>query len=179
MSIFKITVQRPVAISMVVLGVVVFGAIAYKQLPLNLMPTMSYPRLTIRTEYPGSGPEEVERQISRPIESILGTVGHLVRIVSHSRAELSELVIEFDWKVNMDIAVQEVREKIDLLRLPEDAERPVLLRYDPNLDPMMRLGLWGKADLYQLRLYAEEVVRPALETLPVSRCKRSAKRSIY
>ena len=166
MSIFKITVQRPVAISMVVLGVVVFGAIAYKQLPLNLMPTMSYPRLTIRTEYPGSGPEEVERQISRPIESILGTVGHLVRIVSHSRAELSELVIEFDWKVNMDIAVQEVREKIDLLRLPEDAERPVLLRYDPNLDPMMRLGLWGKADLYQLRLYAEEVVRPALETLP-------------
>ncbi len=133
---YKLTVQRPVMISMVVLGVVVFGSIAYKKLPLNLMPTMSYPRLTIRTAYPGSGPEEVERQISRPIESILGTIGHLVRITSHSRAELSELIIEFDWKANMDLALQEVREKLDLVRLPEDAKRSVLLRYDPNLDPI-------------------------------------------
>jgi HAE1 family hydrophobic/amphiphilic exporter-1 len=172
--VYQFTVTRPVAISMVVIGVAVFGIIAYQQLPLNLMPKMSYPRLTIRTEYPGSGPEEVELELSRQIESLLGTVSHLTRLSSRSRAGLSEVIVEFDWRAKLDLSMQEVREKLDLLRLPEGAKRPVPLRYDPNLDPMMRMGLYaskkGEASspalLYQLRLYAEEVLRPALETLP-------------
>ncbi len=162
---YRLTVERPVAITMIVLGVVVFGIIAYRELPLNLMPQMSYPRLTIRTEYPGSSPEEVELELSRPIEEILGTVSHLIRLTSRSRAGMSEVVIEFDWKASMDLAMQEVREKLDLLRLPQESKRPILLRYDPNLDPMMRLGLAGQTDLFRLRLYAEDELRPALETL--------------
>ncbi|MCB9643844.1 MAG: efflux RND transporter permease subunit [Myxococcales bacterium] len=163
---YRLTIERPVAITMVVLGVVVFGLIAYRELPLNLMPQMSYPRLTIRTEYPGSSPEEVELELSRPIEEILGTVSHLVRLTSRSRAGMSEVVIEFDWKASMDLAMQEVREKLDLLRLPTEAKRPILLRYDPNLDPMMRLGLSGQTDLFRLRMFAEDEIRPSLETLP-------------
>ncbi len=163
---YRLTVERPVAITMVVLGVVVFGIIAYRELPLNLMPQMSYPRLTIRTEYPGSSPEEVELELSRPIEEVLGTVSHLIRLTSRSRAGMSEVVIEFDWKASMDLAMQEVREKLDLLRLPQESKRPILLRYDPNLDPMMRLGLAGNTDLFRLRLFAEDDLRPALETLP-------------
>lgn len=163
---YELVVRRPVAVSMVVIGIVVFGIIAYKQLPLNLMPRITYPRLTIRTEYPGSGPEEVELEVSRQVESILGTIGHLSRMSSRSRSGISEVILEFDWKVNINLAMQEVREKLDLLRLPDGAKRPILLRYDPNLDPMMRIGLSSKtADLYRLRLYAEDVLQPALETM--------------
>lgn len=170
---YGLTVKRPVAISMVVIGVVVFGIIAYQQLPLNLMPQMSYPRLTIRTEYPGSGPEEVEVELSRQIESILGTVSHLSRITSRSKAGLSEVIVEFDWRAKLDMSMQEVREKLDMVRLPEGAKKPIPLRYDPNLDPMMRIGLYNRKKgqsndpniLYKLRLYAEETLRPALETL--------------
>jgi multidrug efflux pump subunit AcrB len=151
---------------MVVLGVVVFGALSFRRLPLNLMPTMNYPRLTVRTEYPGSGPEEVELELSRPIESALSTVRNLVRITSRSRAGLSEVTIEFDWGTQMDLAMQEVREKLDLLRYPTDSKRPILLRYDPNLEPMLRVGLSGKGNLFRLRQYAEDVLQPALETLP-------------
>ncbi|MEM1007573.1 MAG: efflux RND transporter permease subunit, partial [Myxococcota bacterium] len=162
----QIAVERPVAVTMVMLGVVVFGWISYARLPLNLMPEMNHPRLTIRTEYPGSTPEEVEQEISRPVEEILGTVGHLQRMESRSRAGMSEVVIEFSWRASMELAMQEVREKLDVLRLPEEAKKPVLLRYDPNLEPMMILRLSGRPDLFRLRRYAEDVLRPALETLP-------------
>ncbi len=163
---YNLVVRRPVAVSMVVIGIVVFGTIAYQQLPLNLMPQITYPRLTIRTEYPGSGPEEVELEVSRPVESILGTISHLARMSSRSRSGMSEVILEFDWRVSINLAMQEVREKLDLLRLPDGAKRPILLRYDPNLDPMMRIGLSSTdSNLYRLRRYAEDVLQPALETM--------------
>ena len=83
---FQFTTQRPVAILMTFLAVAVFGAVSYTLLPLSLMPDLAYPSLTVRTEYPGSAPEEVETAVSRPIEQELGVVGNLVRISSVSRA---------------------------------------------------------------------------------------------
>src|SRR3972149_6623305 len=89
-SIFGVTISRPVAILMTVIAVSVFGYISYKQLPLNLMPDISYPTLTVRTEYPAAAPEEVESLISRPIEQQIGVVGHLVRISSISKPGFSD-----------------------------------------------------------------------------------------
>lgn len=164
-TIFRITTERPVAILMVVIGVFVFGLISYQQLPLNLMPEMTYPSLTVRTEYPGTAPEEVETAISRPIEQALGVVDNLVSISSISKAEQSDVILEFTWNTDMNKATADVREKLDQVFLPLDVKRPIILRYDPSLDPIMRLGLYGEASLTHLRYLAEEQIKRALETI--------------
>ena len=105
----------------------------------------------------------IESLISRPVENAVGVVNGVVRVTSSSRADISEVTLEFGWGTNMDLAGLDVRERLDVLNLPPDAERPVLLRYDPSLDPIKRIGLSGDRDLIRMRLMAEEEVKRALE----------------
>jgi HAE1 family hydrophobic/amphiphilic exporter-1 len=162
---FTFTTERPVAILMVVIAVVVFGYISYQQLALNLMPDMSYPSLTVRTEYPGTAPEEIETTISRPIEQALGVVDNLISISSISKAEQSDVILEFTWDTDMNKATADIREKMDQVFLPEDVKRPIILRYDPSLDPILRIGVFGKENLTYLRYLADEEIKRALETV--------------
>jgi len=140
--------SRPVAILMVFLAAVVFGWLSYGRLPLTLMPELSYPTLTVRTEYPGAAPEEVENDISRPVEEALGVIAGLRRISSISRAGVSDVVLEFTWDSKMSDATQDVLEKLDLVFLPEEANRPLILHYDPALDPVMELSLSGQGERF-------------------------------
>ncbi len=163
---------RPVAISMVFLAAVVFGYFSYGRLPVNLMPEMSYPTLTVRTEYPGAAPEEVENDVTRPIEEAVGVIGGLRRLSSVSRAGVSDVVLEFSWGVEMSDAIQDTLEKLDLVFLPAETERPLILRFDPSLDPVMELSLAGKAgletdaaELRRVRRIAELQVKRALEPI--------------
>ena len=135
------TTDRPVAVLMVFLAAVVFGYFSLGRLPVTLMPEMSYPTLTVRTEYPGAAPEEVESDISRRIEEQLGVVSGLNEISSISRAGVSDVVLEFMWGSSMVDAIQNTLEKLDTVRLPRGAEKPLLLHYDPSLDPVMELSL--------------------------------------
>ena len=150
---------------MVVLAVCVFGWVSYQRLSLNLMPDISYPTLTVRTEYPGTAPEEVETLLSRPLEQELGIVPHLVNISSISKAGQSDIILEFEWDTDMNAMSQEIREKADRVWLPQDAEKPLLLRYDPSLDPILRIGLHGPQDLYALRYLADREIKRELEAL--------------
>jgi HAE1 family hydrophobic/amphiphilic exporter-1 len=150
---------------MVVLAVCVFGWVSYQRLSLNLMPDISYPTLTVRTEYPGTAPEEVETLLSRPLEQELGIVPHLVNISSISKAGQSDIILEFEWDADMNAMSQDIREKADRVWLPQDAEKPLLLRYDPSLDPIIRIGLHGPQDLYALRYLAEHDIKRELEAL--------------
>jgi multidrug efflux pump subunit AcrB len=164
-STFEITTRRPVAIFMVVLAIAVFGYVSYQQLPLNMMPDISYPTLTVRTDYPDTAPEEVENLISRPIEQRLGVVSNLVSITSVSRPGLSDVILEFGWGTDMNDAVQTVRENLDRLNLPRGVNRPLILRYDPTQDPIMRVGIYGQGNLFVLRQIAEEEIKQELEAL--------------
>lgn len=96
---------------MVVMAVVVFGWVSLQRLALTLMPNMSYPTLTVRTVYPGTAPEEMESVVSRPLEQQLGVIPKLVSISSVSKAGQSDVTLEFQWKTDMDLVSQEVREK--------------------------------------------------------------------
>ncbi|NUN49131.1 MAG: efflux RND transporter permease subunit [Candidatus Brocadiae bacterium] len=163
---FGFTVNRPVAVLMITAAFVVFGGVSARRLPLNLMPDISYPSITIRTELEGAAPEDVERGVTEPIEEAVGVVGGLIQLTSVSRAGVSDVTLEFEWGTKVDTALQEIREKLDHLTLPREAGRPVLLRYDPNLDPILRLGVTGERGLVPLRLAAEENVRRSLESTP-------------
>ncbi len=169
-SIYEVLVGRPVATVMGFLAAVVFGFVSYQSLPLNLMPDLDYPTLTVRTEYPGAAPGEVESQVSRPIEESLSTVPGLASLESISRAGMSDVVLEFDWDSDMSDLSQAVRERLALLNLGEEVGRPLVLRYDPELDPMLRIAVGGKAEgveeLVTLRRLAEDEIKRAVETLP-------------
>jgi HAE1 family hydrophobic/amphiphilic exporter-1 len=166
------TTHRPVAVLMVFTAAVVFGFFSLRRLPITLMPELSYPTLTVRTEYPGTAPEEVENEVSRPIEEALGVVSKLNKISSVSRAGLSDVVLEFLWGTDMSKASQEVLEKLDLVFLPREAERPLILHFDPALDPIMELSLAGAGErfaheqgLRRLRRIADLQVKRALERI--------------
>ena len=162
---FAFTTRRPVAILMVVMAVSVFGWVSYNRLALTLMPDMSYPSLTVRTEYAGSAPEEIETTLSQRLEQELGIVPGLTSISSISKAGQSDVILEFQWETDMNTVAADIREKVDRVRLPDDAERPLLLRYDPTLDPIMRFGLAGPQSLYELRYLAEYDIKRRLEAL--------------
>ena len=167
------TTDRPVAVLMIFIAAMIFGVFSFRRLPVNLMPELTYPTITVRTEYPGSAPEEVENDISRPIEEALGVIGGLNRISSISRAGVSDVVLEFEWGVDMSDATQETLEKLDLVFLPEEAERPLILHFDPSLDPIMELSFSGKGDRFEgekglrrLRRISELQIKRALEPIP-------------
>jgi HAE1 family hydrophobic/amphiphilic exporter-1 len=171
-GVFALIVDRPVAVLMIFLAAAVFGLVSYSQLPLNLMPDISYPTLTVRTEFPGAAPEEVESQVSRPIEEALSTVDGLVEIESRSRAESSDVVLEFDWGTDMDSAAQSLRERLQTTWLGEGVQRPLILRYDPSLDPILRVAVSLEGEerdveeaLFLLRDIAEREIKPELEAM--------------
>ena len=141
MNLISLVVHRPVATWMIAIAAAVFGVVSYERLPLNLMPDLSYPTVTVRTEAEGYAPEEIESQISRPIESALATTAGLVEVESRSRAGLSDVVLEFAWGTDMGEATQAARERLQTTFLPEDAKRPLILRYDPTHEPIMRIAL--------------------------------------
>ena len=148
------------------LAAVVFGGVAFRDLAVDLLPDITYPSLTVQTEYEGAAPVEMETLITRPVEDAVGVVNGVNRVVSSSRADISEVTLEFSWGTNMDFASLDVRERLDQVRLPIAADRPVLLRYDPSLDPILRMGLaGGGSDLIALRLLAEEDLKRKLERL--------------
>jgi HAE1 family hydrophobic/amphiphilic exporter-1 len=141
MNLIDVAVKRPVTVWMFTLAVLLFGFVSLSRLSINLLPELSYPTLTIRTDYIGAAPGEVEQLVTKPIEEVVGVVTGVRKIVSASKAEQSDVVLEFEWGTEMDLASLEVREKLDVLFLPLDVKRPLLLRFNPSLDPVMRFGL--------------------------------------
>ncbi|MFN8548910.1 MAG: efflux RND transporter permease subunit, partial [Candidatus Eisenbacteria bacterium] len=165
MKIVGFSMKHPVTVTMLTVAAVLFGYVSLSRLPWNLLPDISYPTLTIRTEYPDAAPAEVENLVTDPLEEAVAVVQGLRHLRSASRAGVSEITLEFAWNAKMDYAALDVREKIELVDLPDDVKAPVLLRYDPNLDPILRLAVYGDKDLVTLRYLAERVLKKELESL--------------
>ncbi|GAB5381042.1 MAG: efflux RND transporter permease subunit [Aliiglaciecola sp.] len=178
MNIIDIAVKRPVTVWMFTLAVLLFGFVSLSRLSLNLLPELSYPTLTIRTDYVGAAPGEIEQLVTKPIEETVGVVKGVRKVVSASKAGQSDVVLQFEWGTVMDMASLEVREKLDVLQLPLDVKRPLLLRFNPSLDPVMRFGLGALAQeessepvvldvaaMKRIRNFAEEDIKRQLESV--------------
>ncbi len=159
-------VRRRVTVVMVALAITAFGLVGYQRLALELFPNISYPSLTVQTEFPDTAPEEVETLVTRPVEEAVGVLRGLREIHSVSRSGVSEVTLNFDWNTDMDMLSMDVREKLDRIVLPEEAEDPIVLRYDPSLDPIVRLALSGSDDLAALRRLADKQLKQDLESIP-------------
>ncbi len=168
-------IRRPVTTAMIFLTLAVFGWKSYRELPLNLMPDISYPTLTVRTSFEGAAPEDVEKLLTRPMEETLSTVGGMVEISSISSAGLSEIVLEFTWDTDMNLAQQDTRDRLDLFEPPREVtEKPVILRYDPTLDPVMRVAIAGS----DLSGAVDPDMRAALALQELTEIREAAERYI-
>jgi HAE1 family hydrophobic/amphiphilic exporter-1 len=165
-SLPRLAVRRPVAFSMLVLAVLLLGGISFARLPIDLLPDVSYPRLIVFTSLTERGPYEFERLVTEPIEGGIAQVSGVERVTSVSRDGASLVSLRFAWGTNMDFAMLNVRERLDNVRgrLPEDASRPLILRVDPEAEPIMVLSVAG-GDLWELKELAENVFRRRLEQL--------------
>lgn len=161
----RLIVERPVTVGMLTVAGIVFGLVSATKLPVELLPDISYPSLTVQTELPDAAPEEVEQLVTRPIEQVIGVVGGLKRYTSVSRAGVSEITLEFGWNTEMDLASLDVREKLDLVEFPPDALSPVVYRFDPSLDPIQRVALTGDLPVRDLRKVGEDVLKKKLEVV--------------
>lgn len=142
MKIIDISIRRKVTIAMFTIGVLLFGMVSLSRLNVNLLPELSYPTLTIRTEFEGAAPVEVENLITKPVEEAVGVVKGVQQVRSISRAGQSDVVLEFAWGTDMNFANLDVMAKLDAVQLPLDSEKPVTLRFDPTLDPILRYALY-------------------------------------
>ena len=170
----EIATERRVTIVMFMVAIVLFGMVSLSRLKLNLLPDISYPTVTVRTELTGAAPVEIENLLTKPIEEAVGVVRNVRLVRSVSRSGQSDVTVEFLWGTDMDIAGIDVREKLDVLFLPLEAKRPLLLRFDPSSEPIVRIGLLhqqaedgssasAEANLKALRRLAEDRIKTDLE----------------
>ena len=172
-SLIDFAIRRRVTIVMCTIAIALFGMVSLSRLKLNLLPDLSYPTITVRTELPGAAPLELETLVTRPVEEAVSIIRNVRQVRSVSRAGQSDVTLEFVWGTDMDVAGIDVREKLDLVQLPLEAKRPLLLRFDPSSEPVMRLAFveTGKAGeagvdkLKSMRRFAEDRLKPDLEAV--------------
>ena len=168
MRISRFAVHRPIFTIMVVLIGVILGVISLLRLPVDLMPDISYPTLSISCSYENASPEEIEELITRPIEEAMSAVPGAEEVSSNSMEGRGTVRVTFGWGTDLDAAANDIRDRLDRVipRLPDDADRPRLRKFDLANFPILILGISSKLDPVQLRLIIEDEVKYRLERVP-------------
>ncbi len=170
MSLPEISVNRPIMVYMFTTVLILLGLVSFFRLPVDLMPETQNPTLSVRAEYPGVAPEEVENLVARPLEASLSAAPGIYRINSTSSEGSANIRIQFDWDVNIDEAANEIRTRLDRARgsLPEGVLPPTVFKFDTSQMPIMSLAVSGtkNQDSRELRTLLEKDIQPRLERVP-------------
>ncbi len=168
MSIARGPVARPVLTFVIFLIVVILGIVALTRLPIDLMPEITYPTLSIVTSYSNVGPQEIEEQITRPIEEAIAAVQGVEEITSTSSEGRSTVRLSFEWGTDLDVAANDLRDRIDRIlgRLPEGVERPAIRKFDLSAFPVLIIGVAGNLRPIDLRELVEDQMKYRLERIP-------------
>src|SRR5262245_54510559 len=168
MSIPRFAIERPVMMTMISSIIILIGGISLVRLPVDLLPDISQPTISVRVNYTGVGPEEIETLITRPLEQQLSAVSGLEQMNSTSSEGNSNIRLNFEWGHDLNEAMDDIRTRIDRVRgrLPEDSDPPQIQKFDINQQPILGLALEstdGSLDRVQLRELAEQTLSPRLE----------------
>ena len=167
MSIPRIAIERPVTMFMISSVIVLLGAIAFMRLPVDLMPDVTYPSITVRVNYGGVGPQEIENLIIRPLEQALAACPGLEQLNSTASEGGGNVRLSFAWGTNLSEAADEVRTRVDRVRgrLPEEADPPQIQKFDASSSPIVGIGVEGDFDRVTLREIAENELGPRFERI--------------
>ncbi len=167
MSIPEFSVKRPVTVTMLIGIVVVLGLYALMNLGLELLPDISYPTVSVMTTWEGAAPEDVENQLTKPLEEMLSLISRVKKVRSFSREGMSLIMVEFEWGTNIDFAAQDIRDQISIFKkmLPSDIDDPVVFKFDVSMMPVAGYVYSGDIDFNKLHQIAEDVIKTRLERL--------------
>lgn len=160
--------RRPIAVSCLLIALIGLGLNSYRKLPIENMPAVEMPYIAVITTWVGASPEDVEKDITKHIEDAVSGIDGLKHIESSSLENVSQVILEFNLAVKVDVAAQDVREKLDfvLSKLPEDAERPAIQKININAQPIANIFLSGDAPLDELYDFADNVIADRFATVP-------------
>jgi HAE1 family hydrophobic/amphiphilic exporter-1 len=161
----EVCIRRPVFAAMMVLSLVVVGAASYARLGVDRFPAVDIPSVSVRTELAGASAEEVETQVTREIEQVVNTVQGIRELRSISGPGQSIVILDFDLRRNIDVAAQDVREKVAtaIKNLPRDAKPPIISKFDNDQAPVLTVSVAGNLPLRELTELADKVVKVQLE----------------
>jgi len=167
--IIQTAVRRPVAILMLFAGLVLIGFQARQRLSVDLLPSINYPNLTVITNYSDTPADDLTRLVTQPLEEVITGLAGVRRVISKTREGVSTITVRYEWGTEMDFANLHLREAIDRVSyrddFPEDADRPLILRWDPSARPIAIMVLHGDDPMARMTEFAREVVKPALEQI--------------
>jgi HAE1 family hydrophobic/amphiphilic exporter-1 len=163
----RAAIQRPIAVSMLFAAALLVGELSRQRLAVDLLPSIAYPRLTVLTIYEDIPAEDLERLVTQRLEEVITSQTGVRGVHSRTREGVSIITVEYEWGTQMDFANLHLRETVDRVAFrddfPDEAERPVILRWDPTSRPISVLVLEGEDRMEALTEFAREVVKPALE----------------
>ncbi|MGB3841074.1 MAG: efflux RND transporter permease subunit, partial [Bacteroidales bacterium] len=165
MKITDISVKNPVAIYMFFAGIILFGLLAIFRLPRDLFPDIEYPTLTVVTVYPGASAEQVEKEVTNPLEVILASTENIKNIQSFSKDNVSTISLQFDWGSDITEAAANARDLIELVKyqLPSEAQRPIIMKINSSVMPVVILGLQTTNTNVDISDLIEKVISPRLQ----------------
>ncbi|HOO38775.1 MAG TPA: efflux RND transporter permease subunit [Deltaproteobacteria bacterium] len=168
MNLSRFAVHRPIFTIMVILIVIVLGSVSLIRLPIDLMPDITYPTLTVRTNYEDASPEEVEELVTRPIEEAMSAVPGVENVYSTSSEGSSDVRVSFSWGTDLDTASNDMRDRLDRIisRLPDDADRPTLYKFDLANFPILIFGASSNLSPLQMRKVIDDQIKYRFERIP-------------
>ncbi len=168
MRLSSIAVRRPIFTIMIMLIVIILGGISFSRLSIDLMPDITYPTLSIITDYSNASPDEIEQLITRPVEEAMSAIPGVDMVSSVSAEGVSQVRVEFNWGTDLDAAANDIRDRLDriMVLLPDDVDRPRLLKFDLASFPILILGASGSMDPIEMRRIIDEQVKYRIERLP-------------
>ncbi|WP_078381421.1 efflux RND transporter permease subunit [Sutcliffiella halmapala] len=168
MKIAKLSVLRPIAMSMVIVLLLILGAVSMRSMTVDLFPELTFPIVAVTTTYEGAGPEEIETLVSTPLENAMSTLPNVESVTSISRTGGSLVLVAFTWGTNMDFASLDMRERIDAVRdfLPPGANMPRVLRFNPSDLPIVQLAITDPTgEMTKAKQLAEQEIEPQLNAV--------------
>lgn len=168
MKLADVSIKRPVFATMMILSLVVLGLFALTKLNVDLYPDVDFPFVVVTSVLPGAGPEQIESDVTKPIEDAVNPIAGVDHIRSTSQEGVSIVIIQFKLEIDGQTAAQEVREKIAMIRrdLPQDLEEPVIQRYDPASLPILVLTASGPLSEKDLTTFTKDVIKKRIENVP-------------
>jgi HAE1 family hydrophobic/amphiphilic exporter-1 len=168
MKLYESAVKNPVGTSLIFIGIVLIGLMFFRQLPMDLLPDIEVNMVSVMTSYPGAGAEDVETNVTRPLEDVLNSTENIKEITSTSKDGMSVILLEFNWGSDMNTIMNDVRDKLDLITssLPDGVTDPMLLKFSTDMIPVLILSATADESANALYKILDDQVAAPLNRIP-------------
>ena len=164
-TIIETVVKRPVTILMVIVSVIILGIVSLSKLSIDFMPSIEVPYVSIYTSYRNSGPEEIEKSVTKLVEGAVATVNNIKNITSTSIENFSNVLVEFNWGTDLTEATEDIREALEQITdlLPDNADTPVIRKFNMDDTSLMEVAVYGMNDQAALYNIADNQIAPQIK----------------